>query len=179
MAVHAFAAALPVPSVEYSADRHIESAAGAITSKVFSAKGKERTETNMHGMRSVVIIRQDKQIGWMLLPAQKMYQTLDFAQAAQQSQPGAVPSDNVTFAELGTETVEGFKTTKFRMTMKDNSAEGLYWISEQGIPVKMEMNIGAARASRNENDAEKPEDRQPGSAAVRASRRLSGHAGHE
>ena len=100
----------------------------------------------MHGMRSVVIIRQDKQIGWMLLPAQKMYQTLDFAQAAQQSQPGAVPSDNVTFTQLGTETVEGFKTTKFRMTMKDNSAEGLYWISEQGIPVKMEMNIGAGKS---------------------------------
>jgi hypothetical protein len=141
----ALAATMPTPTVEYSAERVIESPAGAITGKVFSAKGKERTETNIGGMQSVLIIRQDQQVGWMLLPAQKMYQTLDFAQV-QQMQPGAAPADKVTFTQLASETVDGFRTTKYQMVMKDGTAEGYFWITDQGIPVKMEMTTRATNS---------------------------------
>lgn len=41
------AATLPAPSVEYSADRIMESEAGTFTGKVYSAKDKDRSETNM------------------------------------------------------------------------------------------------------------------------------------
>ena len=61
-------AGLPVPTVEYSADRVIESEAGTFTGKVYSARDRERMETEMGGMRSVMILRRDKQIGWMLMP---------------------------------------------------------------------------------------------------------------
>ena len=72
---------LPIPSVEYSADRVMETEAGTFEGKVYAAKDKERTETSMRGMTSVMILRRDKQLGWMLMPAQKMYQQMDFAKA--------------------------------------------------------------------------------------------------
>jgi outer membrane lipoprotein-sorting protein len=132
-----WAATLPAPSVEYSADRLIETSSGTFNGKVFSAKDKERAEMNMSGMQSVMILRRDKQLGWMLMPAQKMYMTVDFAKAQQQS--GAAPNDQVEITEVGTESVEGFSAKKYKMLMKDGSGGGFIWITEQGIPVKMDM----------------------------------------
>ena len=71
------AAGLPSPTVEYSADRIVETEAGTFSGKVYSAQGKERSETDMGGMQSVIILRRDKQLGWMLMPSHKMYQQLD------------------------------------------------------------------------------------------------------
>jgi hypothetical protein len=131
------AATLPVPSVEYSADRVMETSSGTFNGKVFATQDKERAETNMRGMQSVMILRRDKQIGWMLMPAQKMYMTMDFAKAQQQA--GAAPDDKVEITEVGTETIEGFSTKKFKMLMKDGTGGGFIWITEHGIPVKMDM----------------------------------------
>ena len=133
----AHAAALPAPSVEYSADRIIETEAGTFDGKVYSAKDKERAETSMQGMQSVMILRRDQQLGWMLMPAQKMYQQLDFAKAQQQS--GAAPDEQVEITQVGSETIEGFDTTKYKMLMKDGSAGGFIWITGDGIAVKMDM----------------------------------------
>src|SRR5262245_6599780 len=131
------AAMLPAPTVEYSADRVVETEAGTFEGKVYSARDRERSETSMQGMQSVMILRRDKQIGWMLMPAQKMYQQMDFAKAQQQS--GAAPDDQVEITEVGSETLEGHTTTKYKMLMKDGSAGGFIWITEQGIAVKMDM----------------------------------------
>jgi hypothetical protein len=84
-----------------------------------------------------MILRRDKQLGWMLMPSHKMYQQLDLAQARQQS--GAAPEDQVEITEVGSEAVEGFASTKYKLLMKDGSAGGFIWITEEGIPVKMDM----------------------------------------
>ncbi|MFC4308622.1 DUF4412 domain-containing protein [Steroidobacter flavus] len=130
------AATLPMPTVEYSADRIIETAQGSFEGKIFAAKDKERTETSMQGMQSVMILRKDQQLGWMLMPAQRMYQKLDFKQAQQQS--GSQPND-VEITEIGSDTVEGIAATKYKMIMKDGSAGGFLWITSEGITVKMDM----------------------------------------
>jgi hypothetical protein len=131
------ATSLPVPTVQYSADRIVETDAGTFEGKVYSARDRERTETSMQGMQSVMILRRDQRIGWMLMPAQKMYQEMDFAKAQQQS--GAAPDDQVEITEVGTETVEGHDATKYKMLMKDGSAGGFIWITGEGIPVKMDF----------------------------------------
>jgi len=136
-AAQSHAAGLPAPTVEYSADRVIESEAGTFTGKVYSAKDRERTDMSMGEMQTVMILRRDKQLGYMLMPMQKSYQQIDFAQAAQQS--GAAPDDQVEITVVGNETVEGFESTKYKMVMKDGSAGGFIWITQQGIPVKMDM----------------------------------------
>ena len=130
-------APLPVPTVSYSADRTIETEGGTITGKVYAARGMERQETTMSGMTTVMILRHDKQLGYMLMPAQHMYQQLDFMQAQKQS--GSQPADQVDITEVGTETIEGQSTTKYKMLMKDGSAGGFIWITSDGIAIKMDM----------------------------------------
>jgi hypothetical protein len=131
------AAPLPVPKAEYSADRIMETPSGKFTGKVYVAKDKERTETDMGGMQSIMILRKDKQLGWMIMPSHKMYQTLDFAKAREQS--GSAPDDQIDVTEVGAETVSGLNTTKYKMVMKVGSAGGFIWISDEGIPIKMDM----------------------------------------
>jgi len=131
-----YAATLPVPTVEYSADRTIETDKGNFTGKVYAARDKQRSEMNLGGMQSVMIIRQDKQIGYMLMPAQQMYRELDIATARQQA--SGQPQDLVGITEVGTETIEGRSTTKYKMIMKDGTAGGFMWITKDGIPVKLD-----------------------------------------
>ena len=131
------AATLPAPSVDYSADRVIESEAGTFTGKVYAAGGNERTEMSMGEMQSVTILSREQKKGWVLMPMQKMYSEMDLAQAQQQS--GAAPQDQVEITEVGAETVEGFEATKYKMMMKDGTAGGFIWITRDGIPVKMDM----------------------------------------
>ena len=133
----AHALSLPAPSVEYSADRVVETEAGTFEGKVYSSRDRERSETTMQGMQSVMILRRDRQLAWMLMPTQKMYQEMDFAKAQQQS--GSAPDSQVEITEVGSDTVEGFATTKYKMLMKDGSAGGFIWITGEGIPVKMDF----------------------------------------
>lgn len=130
------AATLPVPTVEYSADRTIETGQGTFEGKIYATKDKERTETRMQGMDSVMIVRKDQQLGYMLMPAQRMYQKLDFQQAQKHS--GSQPND-VEITEVGSDSVEGIAATKYKMIMKDGSAGGFLWITPEGITVKMDM----------------------------------------
>lgn len=131
------AASLPTPKVEYSADRIIDSEAGTFTGKVYATKDKERTEISMSGMQSVTIVRRDKQLGWMLMPSHRMYSQMDLSRAQQQS--GSAPSDQVTIEQVGSDVVEGHATTKYKLLMKDSTAGGFIWITDQGIAIKMDM----------------------------------------
>ena len=136
-------AGLPAPTVEYSADRVMETSAGTFEGKVYAAKDKERSETRMQGMTSVMILRRDKQLGYMLMPTQKMYQQMDFAKAQQQS--GGQAADQVEITEVGSDTIEGQPTTKYKLIMKDGSAGGFMWFTKDGILMKMDTVVKNGR----------------------------------
>lgn len=142
-ATSAQGAGLPAPTVEYSADRIMETEAGTFEGKVFAAKDKERSETSMQGMTSVMILRRDKQVGYMLMPAQKMYSQMDFAKA--QAQSGGQPADQVDITEVGADTIEGQPTTKYKLIMKDGSAGGFMWFTKDGIMMKMDAVVKNGR----------------------------------
>lgn len=127
---------LPVPTVEYAADRVIETDAGTFGGRVYAAKGKERAEMEAGGMKSVMILRLEERKGWMLMPAQRMYQELDFAKAREQA---GKPSDDVKISAVGSNTVEGHAATKYKLVMTDGSAGGFVWITPEGIAIKMDM----------------------------------------
>ena len=129
--------ALPVPTVEYSADRVMETEKGTMTQKVFHAAGKERSEMNMGGMQSVMILRPDQKAGYMLMPAQKMYQQMDFAKARETV--SGTPGEDVTITEEGRETVEGLEATKYKLVTADKKYGGFMWFTDQGIAVKMDL----------------------------------------
>lgn len=128
---------LPIPTVEYSADRVLEMESGTFDGRVYSAKGKERGEMDAGGMKSVLILRTEEKKGWMLMPSQRMYQELDFAQARQKM--GGNPANDVKIAAVGSDTVEGHAATKYKLVMKDGSAGGFMWITGDGIVIKMDM----------------------------------------
>ncbi len=133
----ALAEGLPVPKVEYSADRVIESERGAMTHKVHHAGLKERSEMQMGGMASVMILRGDKKLAYMLMPAQKMYMEMDFTKAREQA--GGTPAEAAEITKEGTETVEGFSTTKYKLVTADKKAAGFMWFTDDGIAVKMDL----------------------------------------
>lgn len=133
----AHADGLPVPTVSYAADRLMETDAGTFDGKVYYARDMERLEMNAKGMQSVMILRRDQQQAWMLMPTQRMYQKLDLSRAQQQS--GSQSADSVTIEEVGADTIEGRAATKYKMLMKDGSGGGFIWITQEGIPVKMDF----------------------------------------
>ncbi len=127
---------IPVATVSYSADRVMETEAGVFTGRVYATPERERSEISIGGMSTVVIIRRDLQNGLMLMPSQKMYKELDFSEARKQS--GAAPAD-VTIDIVGTDTLEGIETTKYKLVMKDGSAGGFIWFTREGIALRMDM----------------------------------------
>jgi hypothetical protein len=131
------AATPPLLTVEYSASRRIESDQGVIEGSVAAAPGMERSEMRIGPMSAVMIVRSDRKLGWMVMPAQKMYQELEFTQAAQQA--GAVVQDQVDLEAVGSETVSGIATTRYKFVTKDRSSGGFLWYSAEGIPVKMDV----------------------------------------
>ncbi len=131
------AASPPLLTVEYSATRRIDTDQGVIEGSVAAAPGMERSEMRIGAMSAVMIVRSDRKLGWMVMPAQKMYQELDFRQAAQQS--GAVVQDQVELEVVGSETVSGLATTRYKFVSKDRSSGGFLWYSAEGIPVKMDV----------------------------------------
>lgn len=136
----ATAAPLPPPSVDYSADREIVTAQGDLVGRVYHAGGKERAEMEMGGMKMITIIRPDRQLIWTLMPMQKMYQELDFDDEPPMGpQLSAAPPQDMTISKVGSEKVEGHDTTKYQLTLADESASGFIWLTRDNIPVKMDM----------------------------------------
>lgn len=128
---------LPMPTVAYSAERTMVTEAGTFTGKVHSSFGLERAEMTAGGMSSVMILRPDRQLAWMLMPTQRMYQEMDFAKAQRQS--GAGPAADVTITEAGTDVVDGQATTKYKLVTKDGSAGGFMWFTADGIAIKTDL----------------------------------------
>ncbi len=131
-----YAETLPVASVEYSADRTISSEMGEMQQKVFHSFGKERIEMQMEGMQTVMISRPDLGKFWNLMPMLEIYMEIDAAKASEMT--GQVP-DDMTIEKVGTDTVNGIATTKYKMLMKDKSAGGFIWLSAEHIPLQMDF----------------------------------------
>ena len=48
------------------------------------------------------------------------------------------------YSEVGTETIDGFKTRKFKARFRDqqgNEGEGFFWFTKHNIPIKMSMQV--------------------------------------
>lgn len=127
---------LPVASTEYSAERTISSEMGDMQQKVFHSFGKERVEMQVEGMQTVMISRPDLGKFWNLMPMFEIYMEIDAAKASEMT--GQVP-DDMTIEKVGTDTVNGIATTKYKMLMKDKSAGGFIWLTAEHIPLQMDF----------------------------------------
>ena len=136
-AVSAGAAERSTP--EYSADSTMETADGVMSGTVYVAPGKERRENVMDGEKSVMIIRHDKNVVWMLMPADMMYTEMKPGQGGQRKDDlSAYKIDHTT---VGPDSVNGIQTTKSKIIMigpKGDKFGGFMWTTKEGIVVKMD-----------------------------------------
>jgi len=138
------------PTAAYSATRVISTSEGEMTMRVFHTEKKERIEMEQQGQKFTMITRLDKKVSWILMPDQKMYMETSLEAAMDRSEKMGFNQEEQlkldedafkNFEKLGRETVNGFETTKYKGIIQDEegpSGEAYYWVTDSGIPVKMD-----------------------------------------
>jgi outer membrane lipoprotein-sorting protein len=107
-----------------------------------SVKGDNlRQEFMDRNGHSITIVRRDKKLVWVVLPREKVYVELPL----EGKLPGQflqLPPDARHTRRLGAETVNGYDTVRYQLTVPGGAAGAIiqiYWVSEQlGTPLKME-----------------------------------------
>ena len=130
------AVALEAPKVEYSADTYMETAEGTTQGTVYVAHGKERREFVQDGEKTVMILRHDKKVIWMLQPEDKTYMEQKMHKGGRKDDLSAYKIEQTV---VGPETINGVSTTKSKIIMigpKGDKLGGFYWKSKEGIVVK-------------------------------------------
>ena len=125
-------------NVSYDATRVMETKENRISQKVHHAPGKVMTEINSGGMKGRLIMREDLGKSYMIMPSAGMYQELNIHQGMEQS---GQSMDYHTIEKVGTESVNGFKSTKYKTKFEDANGKGsgFIWITKEGINIKSDM----------------------------------------
>lgn len=140
LAVSGNAAQMPVAKVEYSADSKIEANGMIMNGKVYHGRDKDRMEMNVGGSSTVMIVRTDKQIAWMLMPEQKTFMEMSLEESQKKSSD--MTQCVVEQKAAGTETINGVKANKSAVSLScpDNKGyRGGMWVTKDGIMVKMDV----------------------------------------
>ena len=135
------------PSVDYSADFSMETADVAMQGKMYYSPGKERREYKQDGDNSIMIVRHDKNVVWMLMSEDSVYMEMSIPKAGRSDDLGAF---NMKMTPMGNEVMNGVKTTKSKVIMSAaNGAKmgGFIWTSKEGIAVKLDA-IGVEKGSK-------------------------------
>ena len=125
--------------VEYSADSSVETADGVMNGTVYVAPGKERREYVQDGEKSVMIMRHDKKVMWMLQPEDKTHMEMKLSQGG--GRKDDISAYKIDHTTVGPDTVNGIKTTKSKLIMigpKGDKLGGFMWATKEGIAVKMD-----------------------------------------
>lgn len=125
-------------TAEYSADSYMETSDGVMEGTVNVAPGKERREYLMDGEKSIMIMRHDKKVAWMLMPEDEMYTEMKLSKGGRKDDLSAYKIEQT---KVGPETVNGIKTTKSKVIMtgpKGDKFGGFWWTTKEGIVVKMD-----------------------------------------
>ncbi len=136
-----WAAGLPEPTVEYSADSTVQTGNYTSKSKVYRSIQKERREMKVGESQQIVISRMDKNLIWMLMPMQKIYTEMSMGKMKGKSAPGNMTYEDIQQTVVGEEMIQGIKTTKSKVTVIDVSGttfQGHMWTTAEGITLKME-----------------------------------------
>jgi hypothetical protein len=128
---------------EYSATRIIETNEGDFEQKVNWTPDKVRTETSLGGVTLLNIVRDDLGVMWIANPMlgrclEQPVETID----EMTQLGGQYAADQVTWKELGKETVDGLETTKYEVSADDAEIgphKAYMWSTPENILVRMEM----------------------------------------
>jgi len=124
--------------VSYDGIRVIDAQGSRFQATERRAPGKMYTEINVEGMSSGVIIREDLQTSYILMPSMGFYQEKTLADGMLQTSNGLEFSK---IEKVGTENINSHRSTKFKTRFVDNEGKGvgMIWVTDTGVPIKMDM----------------------------------------
>lgn len=122
----------------YDATRIMETKDGKLSFKERKAPQKSAMEISMGGMGGTMIMREDLNKAFFVMTDMGMYREMALGEAMSQSADGMQVSK---VEELGRETVNGYSARKFKTQFKDKDGKGagFMWITDDGVPIKMDM----------------------------------------
>jgi hypothetical protein len=135
MAVPAGAMTLGEAKVGFSADRTLIVDGKTYQGKMWTMPGEERHEQNLNGIPAAFVLHADTPIADLVLP--QLHTVVEFL----------LPPELHLFADprltkkpVGREMVNGFATTKYAIdeTVPEGHGEGFLWLSDNGIPMKLD-----------------------------------------
>lgn len=109
--------------------------------KIFMKGQKIRNEFDAGGQTNVSIVRPDKKVVWMLMPAEKMYMEMPITEEAQEKILIKKPEDQVKMKLVGTETVNGYECEKYEyevpISPEGQPSKHFTWIAKKlQMPIK-------------------------------------------
>jgi len=125
-------------NVSYDGVRVLEFQGGQFEATERRAPGKMYTEVNMGNMTSGVILREDLNKSYLLMPSMGFYKEDSLKGGMMQANNGMEFSK---IEKVGREDILGFPSTKYKTKFKDNEGKGagFMWVTDGGIPIKMDM----------------------------------------
>ncbi len=131
-------------SVEYQATRVITTKDGNFEYQERRMPQKMLMDMEMEGVSAVLLMREDLNKSYVLMPDMGMYREMKMDKASQQA--GGV-NDLSEVTKVGRETVNGHDCTKYKaiISSKDGKGDGFIWVSDSGVPIKMDMVYSSRR----------------------------------
>ncbi len=130
----------PASAQEFSADMASRIGKEVVNAKIYVAQDKIRMEMP----ESIMIIRMDKNMSWILMPSEKMYMEhpIDMASAPKVSKNFDGETERVP---MGSEDVDGQPAEKFQVSYTENGKKSsvYQWLRGSEIPVKVEAVDGS------------------------------------
>jgi outer membrane lipoprotein-sorting protein len=108
--------------------------------KIYMKGEKMRREFAAGEQVGITIVRPDKKVMWMLMPAQKTVMEMPFNKASLEKMMGMPKKQQTEMKLLGTEKVNGYETEKYETTVKGEGKpmKHYVWVSKKlGVPIKM------------------------------------------
>jgi hypothetical protein len=126
-------------AAEFSAQMLVKDGDKVMPGKIYVENGLLRQEFNDERGQTITVVRPDKKVVWVILPRERTYMELPL-KARLPGQFIQMPPDAVQKRPLGKETINGYETEKYQVSV--HSGEGLefqnIWVAPKlGMPVKL------------------------------------------
>jgi hypothetical protein len=120
-------------AAEFSADLLLKQGGETMTGKVYVKGDKTRQEYIQRGQKQVMIFRFDKDIMWLLMPAEKIYMEMSSQEGvAYDPQLDQNIENKAEIKLLGKETLNGYVCDKYQYIYHDTSmGTSTQWISKK------------------------------------------------
>lgn len=156
----ATAPALPLPNTPYRADLTLATPSLTAQGKVFYDHDKERREITLNNVKQILIIRRDKHLMWLLLPAE--HKVMELPLGDNQSNlltSGIAARDSTTLEQLPAThpqalALKGIKSTAYAFHSQPRAeanhpvpplpTTGTLWLNADNIVVKLESRAAMA-----------------------------------